>query len=133
MSDRQLFLSLRYRDADAGLAFLRAVGFTETLVVRSEADPSVVEHAQLDWRDTGGVMLGTADRPGSERFPITPGEARGYCVVADDAEVNRVHAAALEAGGTSVIEPVDEDYGGRGCAVADPEGNLWSFGSYAGQ
>ena len=36
-------------------------------------------------------------------------------------------------GGTSVFEPVDEDYGGRGCAVADAEGNLWSFGSYAGE
>ncbi len=133
MSDRQLFLTLRYHDVDAGLAFLRAVGFTETLVVRNAADPAVVEHAQLAWRKTGGVMLGSADRPGADRFPITPGEARGYCVVADDAEVDRVYAAALAAGGSSVIEPADEDYGGRGCAVADPEGNLWSFGSYAGE
>ncbi|WP_371301669.1 VOC family protein [Nocardioides sp.] len=133
MSDRQLFLTLRYRDVEAGLAFLRAVGFSETLVVRSEHDPTVVEHAQLDWRDTGGVMAGSADRPGAERFPIQPGTARGYLVVGSDAEVDRVYAAALAAGGTPLIEPVDEDYGGRGCAVADPEGNLWSFGSYAGE
>ncbi len=25
---------------------------------------------------------------------------------------------------------VDQDYGGRGGSVADPEGNHWSFGSY---
>ena len=26
----------------------------------------------------------------------------------------------------------DEDYGSRGFTVRDPEGNLWSFGTYAG-
>jgi uncharacterized glyoxalase superfamily protein PhnB len=25
---------------------------------------------------------------------------------------------------------VDQDYGGRGGSVTDPEGNHWSFGSY---
>jgi uncharacterized glyoxalase superfamily protein PhnB len=133
MGTRQLFLSMTYSDAEAGMAFLRAVGFTEALVVRSSDDPSVVEHAQFDWRDHGGVMFGSADRPRRDRFPISPGQARCYCVVAADADVDAVHAAALAAGGSSVIEPVDEDYGGRGCAVSDPEGNLWSFGSYAGE
>jgi uncharacterized glyoxalase superfamily protein PhnB len=27
----------------------------------------------------------------------------------------------------------DEDYGSRGFTVSDPEGNLWSFGTYAGE
>ena len=27
----------------------------------------------------------------------------------------------------------DEDYGSRGFTVRDPEGNLWSFGTYWGQ
>ena len=27
----------------------------------------------------------------------------------------------------------DEDYGSRGFTVRDPEGNLWSFGTYAGE
>ncbi len=26
----------------------------------------------------------------------------------------------------------DEDYGGRDFVVLDPEGNLWSFGTYRG-
>jgi uncharacterized glyoxalase superfamily protein PhnB len=26
----------------------------------------------------------------------------------------------------------DEDYGSRGFSVLDPEGNIWSFGTYAG-
>jgi len=28
---------------------------------------------------------------------------------------------------------VDQDYGGRGGSVEDPEGNHWSFGSYQPQ
>ncbi len=133
MSTRQLFLTLTFTDAEAGMAFLRAVGFTEALVVRSQDDPSVVEHAQFHWRDHGGVMCGSADKPGRDQFPITPGESRCYCVVDEDSDVDRVYAAALAAGASSVREPVDEDYGGRGCAVRDAEGNLWSFGSYAGE
>ena len=39
-------------------------------------------------------------------------------------------ARAVEAGGTVVKELVDNDYGGRGGSVADPEGNTWSVGSY---
>jgi uncharacterized glyoxalase superfamily protein PhnB len=31
------------------------------------------------------------------------------------------------------MPPRDEDYGGRSATVADPEGNLWSFGSYRPQ
>jgi len=34
------------------------------------------------------------------------------------------------AGAEVVIEIKDEDYGGRGCSCRDPEGNVWSFGSY---
>jgi len=31
-----------------------------------------------------------------------------------------------------VSEPHDTDYGARECALRDPEGNLWSFGTYRG-
>ena len=27
----------------------------------------------------------------------------------------------------------DEDYGSRGFTVKDPEGNIWSFGTYRGE
>lgn len=132
MTTPQLYLTVSFADVEAGIRFLTAVGFTEKAIYRDEADPSVVVHAQFDWRDNGGVMFGTADRPDSE-FSKGTGTGRCYCVVATDADVDRVHAAALAAGATSAREPVDEDYGGRGCAVRDAEGNLWSFGSYPGQ
>ena len=40
---------------------------------------------------------------------------------------------AVEAGATVEREMVDQDYGGRGGSVADPEGNHWSFGDYQPQ
>lgn len=126
-----LFHSLAFADAEAGMDFLRALGFTEKAVHRDENAPSKVVHAQFDWRDSGGVMFGSAD-PASPLSKGT-GHARCYLVVEADAEVDAAHARALAAGGTSVREPADMDYGGRSSTVADPEGNQWSLGSYPGE
>lgn len=133
-SNCQLFHSLSYDDAEAGLAFLAAVGFTERVVHRDPTDPSVVVHAELAWRQTGGVMCGSnRGRTDSTDFTDVVGQSRCYCVVETDADVDRVHAAALDAGATSLRAPEDQDYGGRTCLVQDAEGNQWSFGSYAGE
>jgi uncharacterized glyoxalase superfamily protein PhnB len=119
-----LWVTLTYRDADAALAWLKAVGFEENTVHRGE-DPSVVEHAELLWRGGGGVMLGTyRPRP---QWPAEPGDGSAYAVTDD---VDDTYEAALAAGGRSVQEPRDQDYGGRTATVADPEGNVWTFGSY---
>jgi uncharacterized glyoxalase superfamily protein PhnB len=37
---------------------------------------------------------------------------------------------AKSAGAEIVMEPADQDYGSRDFVVRDPEGNLWSFGTY---
>lgn len=47
-----------------------------------------------------------------------------------DGDVDAHCARAVAAGATVVLEPKDQDYGGRDYTVRDPEGNLWSFGSY---
>ena len=39
---------------------------------------------------------------------------------------------AVAAGATIVRGLRYEEYGSRGFSAADPEGNLWSFGTYAG-
>jgi uncharacterized glyoxalase superfamily protein PhnB len=43
-----------------------------------------------------------------------------------DARYERARAAGAEI----VMPPQDLDYGSREFAVRDPEGNLWSFGTY---
>jgi uncharacterized glyoxalase superfamily protein PhnB len=49
-------------------------------------------------------------------------------VVIDDPDSH--HALAMKADARVVRELEDTDYGPRECSVRDPEGNLWSFGSY---
>jgi uncharacterized glyoxalase superfamily protein PhnB len=58
-----------------------------------------------------------------------PGTASIYVVTdAPDALFDRATAAGAEV----VRELKDEDYGSRGFTVRDPEGTLWSFGTYRG-
>lgn len=135
MTKPTLFHTLSFTDADAGLAFLRALGFTEKIVVRNDEDDTVVEHAQLTWGDCGAVMCGSAHRPGVEEFDYERrvGVASCYLVVPSDADVDAAFERGLAAGGRGVQEPADQDYGGRSCTVADTEGNQFSIGSYAGE
>ncbi len=135
MTKPTVFHSLAFRDADAGIAFLTSLGFEERLTVRNETDPSIVEHAQFYWGDNGAIMFGSAQRPNEpdSDWERRVGVASCYVVVPTDADVDAAYERALAAGGTSLQAPVDQDYGGRGCGVADPEGNQWSIGSYTGE
>ena len=125
--------ALRYRDALAAIDWLcRNFGFERHLVVTGE-DGRTVHHAQLVLGG-GMVMLGSVDS-GSEygRSIRQPDEVGGfetqspYLVVADADEVYRKVKAD---GGQIVMEIKDEDYGGRGFGCRDPEGRLWSVGTY---
>ena len=123
-----LFPALRYRDADAALAFLTSTfGFAEKDVYRGE-DGSVA-HAELRL-GAGIIMLGQySDRGWLGGEPPNPlaGTISIYAVVPDpDAH----HARARETGATIVRELEDMPYGSREYSARDPEGNLWSFGTY---
>jgi uncharacterized glyoxalase superfamily protein PhnB len=119
-----IWLSLRLRDVDAMVAWLEAVGFRELMAHRD--DDGTLVHAEYLWPLGGGAMVG-ADREVS-RWPQTPGTQAAYLVTDD---VDGVYAAAINAGGTSLYEPSATDYGSRDAGVRDPDGNLWSFGTYA--
>ncbi|GAA2379781.1 VOC family protein [Dactylosporangium salmoneum] len=119
--------TLRARDARALIGFLvEAFGFEETAVY---GEGSVVEHAQLSWPEGGGIMLGS-DRDDGGPWRLTPGSFGCYVVCADP---DALHARAVAAGATVIQGLNDTDYGSRGFAVRDPEGNLWSFGTYRGE
>lgn len=135
MTTPTLFHSIHFDDADAGLSFLRALGFEERAVHRDPDDPSTVVHAELAWGAAGGVMCGSAGRstPSGSGYQRRVGVASCYLVVASDEQVDEVHERALAAGGTSLMAPADQDYGGRSATFADAEGNQYSFGSYAGE
>lgn len=112
-------------DPRAVIDFLVALGFEET--VAHSDDSGVIQHAQLDWPEGGGVMLGCHKPAGP--FTQQPGTTAAYVVTAD---VDAVRARALDAG-LEVPDIVERDYGSRDLAVRDPEGNQWSFGTYPGE
>lgn len=122
-----IFPALRYKDAAAAIEFLtKAFGFTEVVAYRN--DEGVVEHAQLDYGGTS-VMLGQRREGEYDQMASDVAASALYVVVADtDAHCERARAA----GAQIVKEPYDQDYGSRDYTAKDPEGNVWTFGTYGG-
>jgi uncharacterized glyoxalase superfamily protein PhnB len=121
---------LSYKDARGAIAFLSsAFGFEERACYAREDDPSIVEHAEMAWPLGGGIMFGTSGKDDSPFGQRVPGNDSVY-VVCDDPD--GLFERAVAAGADVVRGLVDEDYGSRGFTVRDPEGNLWSFGTYDG-
>jgi uncharacterized glyoxalase superfamily protein PhnB len=119
--------TLRARDARALIKFLvDAFGFEET-VVYGEGDR--VDHAQLNWPEGGGIMLGSAREDGAGTVS-QPGTSSAYVVTASP---DALYARAKAAGAEITMELYDTDYGSRDFAASDPEGNHWSFGTYPGE
>jgi uncharacterized glyoxalase superfamily protein PhnB/ketosteroid isomerase-like protein len=122
---------LSYRDARSAMTFLRdAFGFEVGASHARANDPETIEHAEMWWPGGGGVMFGTAGKDESEFGARPPGNDAVY-LVCDDPDARFARATA--AGAEVVRGLVDEDYGSRGFTVRDPEGNIWSFGTYAGE
>jgi len=112
---------MRYRDAPAAIDWLQqAFGFTRHAV--HENPDGTVAHAELRYGD-GLVMLGSWRGNDDHR---RPGAGWAYVAVDDfDAHLRQ----ARDAGAEIVGGPQTESYGSF-YSARDPEGNLWSFGSY---
>jgi uncharacterized glyoxalase superfamily protein PhnB len=107
-----IYPALRYKDAPAAITWLvNAFGLTEHMVV--EGPGNTIAHAQLAWGDGGMVMLGSTTDGNDGRMAADAGPAWLYLV------------------GAEIVSPLtDQDYGSRDYTARDPEGNLWSFGTY---
>ena len=122
---------LRYRDASAAIAWLCATfGFEAQLVVPNE-DGSIA-HAQLAFGNSM-IMLGSVFDTEFGRLMKQPKEiglavTQSAYLIVNDADL--VYGRVLEAGGQIVLDIKDEDYGGRGFTCSDPEGHVWSIGTY---
>jgi uncharacterized glyoxalase superfamily protein PhnB len=115
---------LKYDDAHAAIDFLeRAFGF-ERLAVHENDDGKVV-HAELRFGDDFVGLSSTG--AGDPVFEQGAGQTIVYVAVD---EVDSLHERAEAAGAEIVMEPQDQDYGSRDFAARDPEGNIWSFGTY---
>jgi uncharacterized glyoxalase superfamily protein PhnB len=118
-----IYPTLRYRDAKAAIAWLTGTfGLTEHSVM--DGPDGTVSHAELAWGDSV-VMLGTRTSDGSATWDT--GKSVLYLVTDDP---DGLHKKAVDAGAEIVMELTDQDYGSREFAAADPEGNIWAFGTY---
>jgi uncharacterized glyoxalase superfamily protein PhnB len=76
----------------------------------------VIHHAEISL-GPGIVMLGQGD-PASHGVYVAVGDA--------DAHYERAKAAGAE-----IVREIEEtDYGSREYTARDPEGHVWSFGTY---
>ena len=123
--------TLRYRDAKKAIEWLcAAFGFVAHMVV--ENDDGTIGHAQLTFGETGMIMLGSAGKGDFDNVVKPPSSdgtnTHSAYVIIDDVDD---HCERAKAAGAEILSPPeDQDYGGRLYTCRDPEGYIWSFGSY---
>ncbi|MDX3000275.1 VOC family protein [Kribbella solani] len=124
--------TLHYRDGQAALKFLtEGLGFTLVASYPGAAAGSIA-HSELAWAAGGGIMMGSADaKTEPDDFSALAGQTQSVYLVHDDPDA--LYGRVVGAGAVVVRGLEDADYGSRGFTVRDPEGNLWSIGTYAGE
>ena len=127
-----LIPSLRYHDAPAAISWLcRVFGFARDLVI--ENPDGTIAHAQLTL-GRGMIMLGSAKNEGPHAHLMAhPSEIEGrqtggIYLFAQDCDP--IYAAVQAAEAKITLELHEPDYGGKAFTCLDPEGYLWSVGSY---
>jgi uncharacterized glyoxalase superfamily protein PhnB len=121
----KLFAYRSYRDVDAAIEWLKALGFAVT--TSQEGEAGTVVHAELR---LGNAVVMVA--PADERYELPKligrSTGQGLYLLAED--VSALHAAAVDAGGRSVFAPEATEWGAERARVLDPEGYEWSLGTY---
>ena len=123
--------TLRYRNPKAAIGYLCDVLGFEKHAIHEDADGKVM-HAELTFGN-GMIMLGPVAPTEFGQNMRQPDEIgmketqSPYLVVADaDSVYQRAKAASF----TVLRDIRDEDYSGRGFTCRDPEGHIWSIGTY---
>ena len=107
----------------------RALGFRPMGIY--DNDDGTLAHAEMAL-GTSAIMIGQAGSDGFARYVRTPralgGPSQALYVTVENADA--VHDRAL-AEGAEIVQPLtDQPYGSRDFTLRDPEGYLWSFGTY---
>lgn len=123
----RIFPTMRCRDAHAMIGWLKEVlGFREHFIHRNN---DVVEHAQMAY-GASILMLGQSREDDYDTMVGEPGGRRTDALYLAVDDPDALFAKVKTSGAPIEMEIKDTDYGNREFACRDPEGNLWSFGSY---
>jgi len=124
----RIFPAYRFGNAEAMRTWLsEAFGFVDHEVHRD--DQGMIVHAEMAF-GSAMIMFGQAR---DDAFAKIVGQPDGPCgkaiyLAVDDADAMFERARA--AGATIVEGLTDRDYGSREFICQDPEGNVWSIGTY---
>jgi PhnB protein len=112
----------QYLILDNAAGFLKfieqAFGATERFLMRD--GDGIIRHAEAQ---LGESAIEFAESSG--QWKAMPAGLHYYVKNSDE-----VYAQALKAGGTSLYEPANRDYGDREAGVRDPSGNLWFLSTH---
>ncbi|CAN7142670.1 VOC family protein [Aminobacter sp. LjRoot7] len=123
----RIFPTLRYNDAASMIDWLgEAFGFA---VHARYMDGAKVGHAELAL-GSSMVMIGSSRADAFGAIVGEPGHNGGKAIYLAVEDVDAVHARAKAAGADIVQQLTDRDYGSREFICRDPEGNVWSVGTY---
>jgi uncharacterized glyoxalase superfamily protein PhnB len=89
-------------------------GATVTSTHYQEDEPAMIKHCEIQVGESTIMFCDSR-----AEWPAQPANMFVYVENADD-----TYKKALEAGGTSMMEPADQEYG-RSCGITDPCGNVW--------
>ncbi|PWJ77603.1 putative glyoxalase superfamily protein PhnB [Pseudaminobacter salicylatoxidans] len=123
-----IFPTFRYRDAAAMIDWL-ADAFGFEVRARYTDDDGMVQHAEL-MLGSSIIMIGTARDDGFGNLVGAPGPNGGKAVYIAVNDVEAMHARAEAAEAKMLEGLVERSYGSKEFICADPEGNVWSFGTY---
>ena len=130
MGGSRIIPGMRYRDPSKMISWLeKAFGFEVLLNVPGPDGTPV--HVQMTYGD-GMIMFGPAldDEYGQLVKPAEPGGTvnQSAYVVVEDIDA---HYETAQACGAEILRPLgDTEYGSREYLARDPEGHLWSFGTF---
>jgi PhnB protein len=116
---RSLTQYLIIENADGFLKFIEsAFGARERLIMRDSA--GIIRHAEAQLGDS---IVEFAEATG--QWKAMPAGLHYYVKNSD-----QVYEQALKAGGASLYEPANRDYGDREAGVQDPSGNFWFISTH---
>ncbi len=122
-----VYPTFRYTDAAQMIDWLcEAFGFT---VHSRHMDGDKIAHAELAL-GSSIIMVGEVRDDEYGAMVGAPGENAGKSIYVANTDTDATYRRAKAAGAEILEGPVDRDYGSRDFICRDPQGNVWSFGTY---